>query len=116
MSTVTRHGSLATAGNSGHISFTAGTELPGFRVESFKPRMILPKPEGGAVFTGAGEEERPRRGGTLLEALEHACASFRDRHVFTQRGATCPACHNIPSLDSAYCHGREAILRSRSCA
>src|SRR5690242_21089810 len=98
MTTTTEHGYLVLADISGYTAYLAGVELEHAHdilsdllehiVNQLRPTLMIAKLEGDAVFAYL-PETKMQRGETLVELVESAYATFRNRRDAVQRRTTC---------------------------
>ncbi len=123
MASMIQRGYFILADISGYTSFMASNELDHVQgilnniitllIRHLTPTLTLIEVEGDAVFVYTPQSKMPR-GETLLELVETAYVTFRDRQKTMQRNATCAcnACQAISSLDLKFViHYGEYILQ-----
>ena len=126
MNTTTQKGFLILADITGFTPFVANTELDHSNeilqgilkgiVSYLTPTFTLAEVEGDAVFVYSPSERFPR-GEMILEIVESAYCTFRDKIGSLQRMRTCncKACQMAPSLDLKFVvHYGEYILNDIS--
>jgi class 3 adenylate cyclase len=124
MASTIQRGYFVLADISGYTAFMAGNELDHVQgildniltliIRHLTLTLTLIEVEGDAVFAFTPQSKMPR-GETLLELVETAYVTFRDRQKTMQRNATCAcnACQAIHHLDLKFViHYGEYILQN----